>query len=103
MGEELKSWFPFHGRFGRRQYWISTILYLFGWLLGTAEPTEGRAADAPSVGGPLPSRKTPPGRDSSFPSFHVGKLTAQRRDVALGEPLRIGVHQWMEHDASRSL
>ena len=31
-----KSWFPFHGRVGRRQYWISTLLFLLGWLLGTA-------------------------------------------------------------------
>jgi uncharacterized membrane protein YhaH (DUF805 family) len=36
MREQLKSWFPFHGRIGRRQYWISTMLYLFGWLMGTA-------------------------------------------------------------------
>jgi uncharacterized membrane protein YhaH (DUF805 family) len=33
---ELKNWFPFRGRIGRRQYWISTFLYLLGWVLGTA-------------------------------------------------------------------
>jgi hypothetical protein len=34
MSEFLKSWFPFRGRIGRRQYWISTLLYLFVWVWG---------------------------------------------------------------------
>jgi uncharacterized membrane protein YhaH (DUF805 family) len=35
MAQFLKSWFPFHGRIGRRQYWISTLLYSLVWVLGT--------------------------------------------------------------------
>ncbi len=35
MREYLKSWFPFRGRIGRRQYWISTLLYSLVWVLGT--------------------------------------------------------------------
>jgi len=35
MLELLKSRFPFSGRIGRRQYWISTLLYLLVWILGT--------------------------------------------------------------------
>jgi len=34
MREYLKSWFPFHGRLGRRQYWISTLLYAVVGVLG---------------------------------------------------------------------
>jgi uncharacterized membrane protein YhaH (DUF805 family) len=36
MFEHLKSWFLFHGRIGRRQYWISTLLYLLIWMFGGA-------------------------------------------------------------------
>jgi uncharacterized membrane protein YhaH (DUF805 family) len=36
MYEYLKSWFPFRGRIGRRQYWISTLLYLVVGVLGAA-------------------------------------------------------------------
>ncbi len=34
MREYLKSFFPFRGRIGRRQYWISTVLYSLVWVLG---------------------------------------------------------------------
>ncbi len=36
MREYLTRWFPFCGRIGRRQYWISTSLYLLAWVLGAA-------------------------------------------------------------------
>jgi uncharacterized membrane protein YhaH (DUF805 family) len=35
MCECLNSWFPFRGRIGRRQYWISTLLYSVVWVFGT--------------------------------------------------------------------
>jgi uncharacterized membrane protein YhaH (DUF805 family) len=34
MWQFLKSWFPFRGRIGRRQYWISTLLYSLVWVFG---------------------------------------------------------------------
>jgi hypothetical protein len=36
VSEYLKGWFSFRGRIGRRQYWISTLLYLLAWFLGAA-------------------------------------------------------------------
>jgi uncharacterized membrane protein YhaH (DUF805 family) len=39
MRQYLRSWFPFHGRLGRAQYWIWTLLYaatpvVFGVIVG---------------------------------------------------------------------
>lgn len=34
MREYVKGLFPFRGRIGRRQYWISTLLYSLIWVLG---------------------------------------------------------------------
>jgi len=36
MREYLERWFPFRGRIGRRQYWISTLLYLIVSIVGAA-------------------------------------------------------------------
>ena len=36
MREYLERWFPFRGRIGRRQYWISTLLYVIVWIVGAA-------------------------------------------------------------------
>jgi uncharacterized membrane protein YhaH (DUF805 family) len=32
----LRKWFSFHGRIGRRRYWILTLLYLLSWFVGAA-------------------------------------------------------------------
>src|SRR5271156_2004550 len=34
MRQDLKRWFTFSGRIGRRQYWVSTVLYSVAWVLG---------------------------------------------------------------------
>ena len=34
MRQDLKRWFTFRGRIGRRQYWVSTVLYSVAWVLG---------------------------------------------------------------------